>query len=92
MNQNEKPENPNVFPDPMRGAEASIINQSPDNLQQGMTLRDYFAAKAIQGMLSNEKMTELFAKKAEYINYKWENVMSHNAYALADTMLNERQK
>ena len=32
--------------------------------QQGMTLRDYFAAKAMQGMLANPKLQEQILKTA----------------------------
>lgn len=41
-----------AFPDPMRGAEQSIINQSPHHEAQGMTLREYYAGLAMQGILS----------------------------------------
>lgn len=47
----------------------------------GMTLRDYFAAKAMQGMLScsiqRQSDTEMFAR---------------DAYTIADAMLKERAK
>jgi len=46
----------------------------------GMTLRDYFAAKAMQGILSNS------AK--DY----YEEDLSACAYQIADTMLAERAK
>lgn len=51
------------------------------SLKSGMTLRDYFAAKAMQGMLSHH---------AEYIG----NVeqLSKDAYAAADAMLAERER
>jgi hypothetical protein len=50
----------------------------------GMTLRDYFAAKAVAGMLSNERpisiSPHLFANEASL------------AYSIADAMLAERAK
>lgn len=42
--------NDTVYPDPMRGAEQSIHNQTPDKEQQGLTKREYFAAMAISGL------------------------------------------
>ena len=50
---------------------------------EGMTLRDYFAAKAMQGLLAQSQGTALGSpveKAAEY------------AYAMADAMLKERMK
>lgn len=43
-----------IYPDPIRGAEQSIFNQTPDAMPTGLTKREYFAAMAMQGMLSNE--------------------------------------
>lgn len=47
----------------------------------GMTLRDYFAAKAMQGLLSNGNVAQ------EYIR---ESLVS-DSYALADKMLEARK-
>lgn len=49
----------------------------------GMTLRDYFAAKAIQAMLANTDFSIQYAKTGEL-------AMAHNAYELADAMLKAR--
>jgi hypothetical protein len=46
-----------AFPDPMRGAEQSIINQSPHHEAQGMTLREYYAGLALQGVLAGGLFT-----------------------------------
>lgn len=45
----------------------------------GMSLRDYFAAKALQGMLAD---TSVQAPPSEF---------AHNAYKLADAMLEARK-
>lgn len=45
---------------------------------QGMSLRDYFAAKAMQGLLASEVNAPL-------------NAFATKAYALADAMLKARQ-
>ena len=53
--------------------------------QQGMDLRDYFAAKAMQGMLANKGVT--YSKSAD------ENDKSgaERAYRIADAMLKARE-
>lgn len=38
-----------AFPDTMRAAEESIINQTPYQLPTGLTIREHFAAMAMQG-------------------------------------------
>ena len=49
--------------------------------QQGMTLRDYFAAKAMQGLYANPEL------KAEW---KIQEITAY-AYQVADAMLKARQ-
>jgi hypothetical protein len=53
--------------------------------QDGMTLRDYFAAKAMQGMLANPKLEKqiLLAGKS------W---IEESAWAVADAMLKTREE
>lgn len=75
MEENKKPENLFAFPMPAHGMPESY---------QGMTLRDYFAAKAVQslipmnwGSLKNEDAIEAWAKAS---------------YMVADAMLKEREK
>jgi hypothetical protein len=53
--------------------------------EQGMTLRDYFAAKAMQGMLANPKLEKqiLLAGKS------W---IEESAWAVADAMLKTREE
>ena len=55
----------------------------------GMTLRDYFAAKALQGLLAlpNEEGARVY-KTMESIH----RVIAITAYAYADAMLREREK
>ena len=52
---------------------------------QGMTLRDYFAAKAMQGMLANPKLQEQILKAGQ----SW---IEESAWAVADAMIKERSK
>lgn len=53
--------------------------------ERGMTLRDYFAAKAMQGMLANPKLQEQILKAGQ----SW---IEETAYAVADAMLKAREK
>jgi hypothetical protein len=53
---------------------------------QGMTLRDYFAAKAMQGLLKNA-LTEEF----HLIDNDWMAGISMDAYSMADAMLKARE-
>lgn len=47
-------------PDPMRAAEQSIVNQSPDKLSTGLTKRELIAAMLLQGMLAGTKNEDTF--------------------------------
>jgi len=51
---------------------------------EGMTLRDYFAAKAMQAIISR-------MNSAQY-NYTGVEPAASDAYAFADAMLKEREK
>lgn len=74
MKKKEKPGNPQAFP----------CTGNPDwNSEEGMTLRDYFAAKAMQAYFSDTGLvweTGTFADATK------------TAYQLADAMLKERSK
>ena len=50
----------------------------------GMTLRDYFAAKAMQGMLSNPKLQAQILTAGQ----SW---IEESAWAVADAMLKARE-
>ena len=60
--------------------------------RDGMMLRDYFAAKALNGLLSNKlSMQNMIAKKIESPEEaakEW----AYSAYKIADAMLAERNK
>jgi len=81
MEEIKKPDNPSVYPDPMRGADQSYSNQNPWKLESGMTLRDYFAAKALQSIMISENFN--YAKTALE--------MSDCSYKIADAMLKQRE-
>ena len=50
--------------------------------EQGMTLRDCFAAAALQGMLGNRSLVDSFSGHA---------VMAEKSYFLADAMIEARK-
>ncbi len=54
----------------------------------GMTLRDYFAAKALQGMLSDH--TNQMGEDEDWNGFCQSNAES--AYAMADAMLKAREQ
>jgi hypothetical protein len=60
---------------------STIEENKPGFIYLGMTLRDYFAAKAMQGMLSQEWKPSDFTGA---------NDAAADAYAIADTMLAAR--
>lgn len=74
-NQN-KPKNPNAFP----------IEYQDGEFQTGMTLRDYFAAKAMEGIISSTEGIGL------EIDWRHIDIISQKAYMYADAMLKEREK
>jgi hypothetical protein len=49
----------------------------------GMSLRDYFATKALQGALANPRADRSASARAQF---------ARDAYAMADAMLSERSK
>jgi hypothetical protein len=69
--------NPPAFPQ-------YVINNGGAYVDGGMTLRDYFAAKAMQGLMSrvwgDMPAEELF------------NIWATSSYALADAMLKAREE
>ena len=78
--ENKKPQNPSAFP--------LALNNDRTDFEQGMTLRDYFANSAMQGLLSNENEIQRAVKKSTDVN----SVIASISYALADAMLKVRQK
>jgi len=77
----DKTGNPNAFP--ISGYSAKNLNEGYGCYDEelGMSLRDYFAAKAMQGIISNPGGPAP----------KWDKV-ARDSYAAADAMLEERSK
>lgn len=59
---------------------ASSIDREAFKAQSGATLRDYFAAKAMQGLLSTGAGDDMTAE-----------AIARNAYTIADAMLARRE-
>jgi hypothetical protein len=59
----------------------------PSGFSQGMTLRDYFAAKALQGLLSNPKLANEILKNGG-AQSGW---IEDSAWAFGDAMLKARE-
>jgi hypothetical protein len=76
--------NPPAFP---TNQYANGIN--PSGFDTGMTLRDYFAAKAMQGLLTipAETLSESKTDKHEQLD----SYVSYLAYTMADAMLKARE-
>ncbi|HJS00514.1 MAG TPA: hypothetical protein VJ780_06235 [Flavobacterium sp.] len=83
-NENKKPSNPYIYPDPMRGAESSYSNQSPWELNQGMSLRDYFANSASRAIPIKQN-NRGFRTDKDYDEW------AEECYKRADALLKQRE-
>lgn len=79
--------NPPAFPveGQSRGEQVAII-------AQGMSLRDYFAAKAIQATLSSGELRVAAQKTGKEFGLTGVQAVAKDAYEFADAMLAERMK
>lgn len=70
-----------------------VFSDTPNDLMHqnlpmsGMTLRDYFAAKAMQGAFSNETVMKVAAQQGGMAAF-----IADFAYDMADAMLKQREK
>lgn len=55
-------------------------------------LRDYFAAKAMTGLMSNEEAIQRFRNMSMSEGFEASTLMATAAYQIADAMLAERAK
>lgn len=58
----------------------------------GMTLRDYFSAKAMQGMMSNDNLLNRYKISGEENHISPDVMACTAAYSMADAMLEARNK
>jgi hypothetical protein len=82
-----------AFPVPSELCQGLTVEQ-----RRGMTLRDYFAAKALDALIlassTNENMVALLLERAKTNNFDTptEDWLAYSAYAQADAMLKVREK
>ena len=58
----------------------------------GMTMRDYFAAKAMQGFMANDTLLTRYGIASQSENISPDTLMATAAYAAADAMLAAREE
>ena len=61
------------------------LSKNPRLNLQGMTMRDYFAAKAMQTLLGSEFTSEHGLQEG------WMTSLAHESYMVADAMLKARE-
>lgn len=81
--------NPEAFARPASvGIDYLTGEDCPVDSQRGMSLRDYFAAAALQGLLANSEIAKSFVKGKECSFVQgWH---SETSYRFADAMLEAR--
>jgi len=65
----------------------SIYVEDQETNSRGMTLRDYFAAKAMQSILKDQYEDSLYIDDADNDS---EHICARSAYIMADAMLKAR--
>lgn len=63
-----------------------------ENWEQGLSLRDYFSAKAMSAILSSEKLLETVVRLSENDGRDMGAMVSKVSYEMADAMILERSK
>ena len=83
----EKIENPPAFPSTTHTSQGYEVNGPC----YGMTLRDYFAAKALTGIMADWSRHSGYNKRIDFDNREGDaDVMAEQCYKLADAMLKAR--
>jgi len=73
--------------DTKTGGPAFAVAELANIKWEGMTLRDYFAAKALQGLLANPKLSNEILKHGGAVG-GW---IEDSAWAFSDAMLKARE-
>ena len=86
--ENKKPNNPIAFPRTAFDKNGQLTTQYPE--YEGMTLRDYFANSAMQGMFNETilKWSDDVVKSTDKSRSQW---FAEQAYNFADAMLKQRE-
>ena len=61
-------------------------------IEKGMDLRDYFAAKAMQGLLSNADIVKTHQEIATFTDVSPSDILCKESYFIADAMMKAREK
>ena len=77
-----------AFPRPF--SEDTYLEDTDYEAQEGMSLSDYFAAKAMQIQMANKKEMNFWASE-DSIEEMWE-FCARNAYDMADAMIKARER
>lgn len=77
----------------MESKKPSNIKAFPNeyNSEDGMTLRDYFANSAMQGVLSNDSLLKSIAKQSKNDNENSVKNIAKYSYQIADEMLKQSE-
>lgn len=79
-----------AFPQHGWSSNPEILARMQENC--GMTLRDYYAGKALQGLLSNTLVSIAFCENSKQDPAKTVSHIANRCFALADAMIEERSK
>ena len=74
------------------GGPAFPTPESHGDDYEGMSLRDYFAAAALQGALKDHENTRAMRELAETEGLPVEQYCARSMYSIADAMIAERNK
>lgn len=83
---------PNESGEDVVGFKGEIIPDGVTTAYRGITIRDYFAAKAMVGIIGNEEMVQRHRVAAQENSIGEEVLLATSAFMLADAMLAERAK
>ncbi len=84
-------DNPPAFPQPIVLNQSGEIATCQSQYDTGLSLRDYFAAKAMVGLISNKQCSDLADSACERGSTR-AGYFASQAYQFADAMLLERSK
>lgn len=59
---------------------------------EGMDLRDYFAAQAMQGLLSNADILKTHMESATFTDLTPSDILCQESYFIADVMMKAREQ
>ena len=76
-----------AFPCEQHECQDNTWNQT---FESGMSLRDYFAAKAMQGLLANTESCFTPSKDEKEAGITWAEKLANECYEIADAMLKDR--